>query len=223
MHKVWKMCPRYEKCAQGIQLPHTGMKCLFKVWNTCFLEKQCFFIPLWVCFIPFWVWKYRLFFPDDRFRYIIKLHGKHGVGLSESRREESEPFPPFFPFTVIRAVFELWDIQTLVRILRGFGQRHCVPASLCAACKRLVTAHNTIRQSSVFPCRLHFPPSRETRSTLEQCNSRLRATETKNSQALHTGHTEKLHAGDRRKEARHARGRRTCLFPTQCIARYTEG
>ena len=64
MHKVWKMCLRYEKCAQGIQLPHTGMKCLFKVWNTCFLEKQCFFIPLWVCFIPFWVWKYRLFFPD---------------------------------------------------------------------------------------------------------------------------------------------------------------
>ena len=40
------------------------MKCFFKVWNKCFLEKQWFFIPLWVCFIPFWVWKYRLFFPD---------------------------------------------------------------------------------------------------------------------------------------------------------------
>jgi hypothetical protein len=28
-----------------------------------FLEKQ-FFIPLWVDFIPFWVWKKSLFFPD---------------------------------------------------------------------------------------------------------------------------------------------------------------
>jgi len=116
----------------------------------------------------------------NRFRYIIKLHSKHGVGLAESRREESEPFPPFFPFAVGRAVIELWDSQTLVRILRGFGQRHCVvPANMCAARKRLVTAHSTIRQRSVFPCRLYFPPSRETRSTLEQCNSRLRATETK--------------------------------------------
>jgi len=31
-----------------------------------------------------------------------------------------------------------------------------------------------------------------------------------------------MHAGDRRKEARHARRRITCVFPTQCIARYTE-
>ena len=66
MHKVWKMCPRYEKCAQGIQLsPKVTFWC-FKVWNTCFLEKQWFFIPLWVCFIPLWVWKKLLFFPDDR-------------------------------------------------------------------------------------------------------------------------------------------------------------
>ena len=64
MHKVWNRCTRYEKCAQGIKQLHKGMKCFFKVWNKCFLEKQWFFIPLWVCFIPFWVWKYRLFFPD---------------------------------------------------------------------------------------------------------------------------------------------------------------
>ena len=65
-HKVWKMCPRYEKCAQGIkQTPKVTFWC-FKVWNTCFLEKQWFFIPLWVCFIPLWVWKKLLFFPDDR-------------------------------------------------------------------------------------------------------------------------------------------------------------
>ena len=65
MHKVWNRCTRYENCAQGIKQLHKGMKCFFKVWNKCFLEKQWFFIPLWVCFIPFWVWKYRLFFPDD--------------------------------------------------------------------------------------------------------------------------------------------------------------
>jgi hypothetical protein len=65
------------------------------------------------------------------FRYIIKLHGKHGVGLVESRREKCEPFPPFFPFAVSRAVIELWNIQPLVRILEGFGRRHYVLESAC--------------------------------------------------------------------------------------------
>ena len=73
MHKVWNRCTRYEKCAQGIKQLHKGMKCFFKVWNKCFLEKQWFFIPLWVCFIPFWVWKYRLFFPDERVCHVLRL------------------------------------------------------------------------------------------------------------------------------------------------------
>ncbi len=150
---------------------------------------------------------------------------KHGVGLAESRREESEPFPPFFPFAVGRAVIELWDSQTLVRILRGFERDiDCVPANMCAARKRLVTAHSTIRQRSVFPCRLYFPPSRETRSTLEQCNIRLRGNRNQKIAKYCTQGTQRnCTQGTVEKEARHARGRRTCLFPTQCIARYTEG
>jgi hypothetical protein len=56
-HKVWKMWPRYTTGPQRYEM-------IFQVWNTCFLEKQWVFIPLWVYFIPFWVWKKSLFFPD---------------------------------------------------------------------------------------------------------------------------------------------------------------
>jgi hypothetical protein len=131
-------------------------------------------------------------------RYIIKLHGKHGIGLAKSRRKECHPLTPFFTLAVRRPVIEFWDVQPLVRIL-GFGRRYYVLESSCnylrysqeisnvqeicglrkddfsrRARQRMrfalccSTAHNTIRQRSVFPCRLQFPPSRETRSTLEQ-------------------------------------------------------
>jgi len=52
------MCPRYETD------PPQRHKMRFQVWKRSFLEKQWFFIPLWVYFIPFWVWKKSLFFPD---------------------------------------------------------------------------------------------------------------------------------------------------------------
>ena len=68
---------RYEKCAQGIQLLHKGMKCFFKVWNTCFLEKQWFSIPLWVYFISFWVRKKLLFFPDVGSPFLFNISQAH--------------------------------------------------------------------------------------------------------------------------------------------------
>jgi hypothetical protein len=77
MHKVWKRCPRYEKKTQGMKnVPKVWKMCpryetdpqsykmRFQAWKRSFLEKQWFFIPLWVYFIPFWVWKKSLFFPD---------------------------------------------------------------------------------------------------------------------------------------------------------------
>jgi hypothetical protein len=71
---------RYEKCAQGMKMCSRyktnahRYEIFCKVWNTCFLEKQWFFIPLWVCFIPFWVWKKSLFFPDVNTQH-TQAHG----------------------------------------------------------------------------------------------------------------------------------------------------
>ena len=64
------------------------------------------------------------------FRYIIKLHGKHGIGLAKSRRKECHPLTPFFTLAVRRPVIEFWDVQPLVHIL-GFGRRHYVLESSC--------------------------------------------------------------------------------------------
>ena len=65
--KVWNRNSRYEKDtqkdAQGMIKNQKVIKCVFR-YEIGFSLKNGFFIPLWVDFIPFWVWKKSLFFPD---------------------------------------------------------------------------------------------------------------------------------------------------------------
>ena len=58
-YKVWKINPKYEEFT-------VIYKMRFQVWNRVFLDKKWVFIPLWVDFIPFWVWKKSLFFSDAK-------------------------------------------------------------------------------------------------------------------------------------------------------------
>jgi hypothetical protein len=154
---------------------------------------------------------------------------------------------PFFTLAVRRPVIEFWDVQPLVRILGFGRRHYVLESScnylrcsqeisnvqeICGLTKvdfsrrtrqrmRIAlccsTVHNTIRQRSVFPCRLQFPPSRETRSTLEQ-SSGLCGCKTKPN-LIRSNKTRCKYRGPK---ARHARRRITCVFPSQCIARHTE-
>ena len=86
--KVWKMCPRYERDPQSYKMR-------FQVWKRSFLEKQWFFIPLWVYFIPFWVWKKLLFFPEvGRSAHNFLPWSAARRSAANRERETKKPLPP---------------------------------------------------------------------------------------------------------------------------------
>ena len=137
--KVWKMCPRYTT-------PPKRYEMLFEVWNACFLEKQWFFIPLWVYFISFWVWKYRLFFPDG--------HDNGQIHFPASIESSSDILETYAGPLLSKD--DVHDVRCSLDRLISVGPFCCCSVSLW--CNSLTSAH--LLSAHPFPLEsyVHFTP-----------------------------------------------------------------